>query len=213
MNKKKLTTNNSLFGGTSTSTEKNFVSSSTGTNNFEGGTQTEPSGFLPKPPKPSGPHANPANNLMKALKDQNEASSQGHTEVDVFLESAGLPRYRDNFLDNGVEDLETILELDDKHLEQMGVPMGHKLKLVKRIKEIRVSKSLHVPPSRQGGERDKPKPTSTAAAKVEPNAKSGGVGADNKDKKQNSTSEGGVGGEKTLLDGLYDEEEQARQFS
>ena len=150
---------------------------------------------------------------MKALKDQNEASSQGHTEVDVFLESAGLPRYRDNFLDNGVEDLETILELDDKHLEQMGVPMGHKLKLVKRIKEIRVSKSLHVPPSRQGGERDKPKPTSTAAAKVEPNAKSGGVGADNKDKKQNSTSEGGVGGEKTLLDGLYDEEEQARQFS
>ena len=156
MNKKKLTTNNSLFGGTSTSTEKNFVSSSTGTNNFEGGTQTEPSGFLPKPPKPSGPLANPANNLMKALKDQNEASSQGHTEVDVFLESAGLPRYRDTFLDNGVEDLETILELDDKHLEQMGVPMGHKLKLVKRIKEIRVSKGLHVPPSRQGGERDKP---------------------------------------------------------
>jgi hypothetical protein len=75
MNKKKLTTNNNVFGGTSTSTEKNFVSSSTGTNNFEGGTQTEPSGFLPKPPKPSGTQANPANNLMKALKDQNEASS------------------------------------------------------------------------------------------------------------------------------------------
>ena len=207
MNKKKLTTNNNLFGGTSTSTEKNFVSSSTGTNNFEGGTQTEHSGFLPKPPKPSGNLANPANNLMKALKDQNEASSQGHTEVDVFLESAGLPRYRDTFLDNGVEDLETILELDDKHLEQMGVPMGHKLKLVKRIKEIRVSKGLHVPPSRQGGEREKPTPT---AAKVEPNANSGGVGTENQEKKQ--SSEGGVGGENTLLDGFYDEEEQARQF-
>jgi hypothetical protein len=207
MNKKKLTTNNNLFGGTSTSTEKNFVSSSTGTNNFEGGTQTEHSGFLPKPPKPPGNLANPANNLMKALKDQNEASSQGHTEVDVFLESAGLPRYRDTFLDNGVEDLETILELDDKHLEQMGVPMGHKLKLVKRIKEIRVSKGLHVPPSRQGGEREKPAPT---AAKVEPNANSGGVGTENQEKKQ--SSEGGVGGENTLLDGFYDEEEQARQF-
>jgi SAM domain (Sterile alpha motif) len=53
------------------------------------------------------------------------------------LEGAGLPKYREIFLDNGVEDLETILELDEKHLEQMGVPMGHKLKLVKRIKEIR----------------------------------------------------------------------------
>jgi hypothetical protein len=36
-----------------------------------------------------------------------------------------------------VEDLETILELDDKHLELMSVPMGHKLKLLKRIKEVR----------------------------------------------------------------------------
>ncbi len=52
---------------------------------------------------------------MKALKTQNEPSN--FTEVDVFLESAGLPRYRDLFLDNGVEDLETILEMDDKHLE------------------------------------------------------------------------------------------------
>jgi len=69
------------------------------------------------------------------------------------LEGAGLVRYRDTFIDNGVEDLETILELDDKHLEQMGVPMGHKLKLVKRIKEIRQEKGLYVPPSRSGGQR------------------------------------------------------------
>jgi len=67
------------------------------------------------------------------------------------LEGAGLPKYREVFLDNGVEDLETILELDDKHLEQMGVPMGHKLKLMKRIKEIRTDKGMYVPPSRQGG--------------------------------------------------------------
>lgn len=144
MNKKNLT--NNFFGGTaSTSTMKNFVSSATGTNN-EGGTQTEPTAFMPKPPKPVP--ANAANNLMKALKEQNEASSSGHTEVDVFLESAGLPKYREIFIDNGVEDLETILELDEKHLEQMGVPMGHKLKLVKRIKEIRTEKGMYVPPSR-----------------------------------------------------------------
>jgi len=46
------------------------------------------------------------------------------------------------------------LELDDKHLEQMGVPMGHKLKLMKRIKEIRTDKGMYVPPSRQGGQRE-----------------------------------------------------------
>ena len=38
-----------------------------------------------------------------------------------------------------------------------------------------------------------------------------GLGTENQEKKQ-STSEGGVGGENTLLDGFYDEEEQARQF-
>jgi len=53
-------------------------------------------------------------------------------------------------LDNGVEDLETILEMDDKHLELLSVPLGHKLKMLKRIKEIRQSKGMYVPPSRQG---------------------------------------------------------------
>ena len=62
-------------------------------------------------------------------------------------------RYREVFLDNGVEDLETILELDDKHLEQMSIPMGHKLKILKRIKEIRQEKGMQVPPSRQGTQR------------------------------------------------------------
>lgn len=60
--------------------------------------------------------------------------------MDTFLDSAApgfTAKYKDTFIDNGVEDLETILELDDKHLEQMSVPLGHKLKMMKRIKEIR----------------------------------------------------------------------------
>ena len=57
-------------------------------------------------------------------------------------------RYREVFLDNGVEDLETILEMDEKHLEQMSVPLGHKLKIMKKIKEIRQEKGMSVPPSR-----------------------------------------------------------------
>ena len=54
-----------------------------------------------------------------------------------FLETVKLEKYADKFLENGVEDLETVLELQDQHLEQMGVPLGHKLKIMKRIKDMR----------------------------------------------------------------------------
>lgn len=51
-------------------------------------------------------------------------------------------------VDNGIEDLETILELQDEHVEQIGVPLGHKLKIMKRIKEIRIEKGMSLPQSR-----------------------------------------------------------------
>lgn len=51
-------------------------------------------------------------------------------------------------IDNGVEDLETILELDEKHLEMMSIPLGHKLKILKRIKDVRKDKGMSVPESR-----------------------------------------------------------------
>jgi hypothetical protein len=49
----------------------------------------------------------------------------------------------------GGEDLEKILELENKHLEQIGVHTRHKLKLINNIKEITASESLHVSPCRQ----------------------------------------------------------------
>ena len=65
-----------------------------------------------------------------------------------------LQKYRSLFLQNGVEDLEIILELDEQHLEQLGVPLGHKLKIAKRIKELRKERGLSVPESRQGARSD-----------------------------------------------------------
>ena len=59
------------------------------------------------------------------------------SEVQSFLGGVKLEKYADKFLENGVEDLETVLELKDQHLEQMGVPLGHKLKIIKRIKDMR----------------------------------------------------------------------------
>lgn len=64
------------------------------------------------------------------------------------MNEIGLTKYKDNFIDNGVEDLEIILELDEKHLEAMSIPLGHKLKIMKKIKDIRKEKGLSIPESR-----------------------------------------------------------------
>ena len=37
--------------------------------------------------------------------------------MENFLASVNLPKYYQTFLDNGVDDMEIILELDDRHLE------------------------------------------------------------------------------------------------
>lgn len=70
-----------------------------------------------------------------------------------FLGSIKLDKYFDKMVDNGIEDLETILELQDQHIEQIGIPLGHKLKIIKKIKDIRAEKGMSVPQSRQGTRR------------------------------------------------------------
>lgn len=59
-----------------------------------------------------------------------------------------MVKYKDTFIDNGIEDLEIILELDEKHLESISIPLGHKLKIMKRIKDIRKEKGMSIPESR-----------------------------------------------------------------
>ena len=60
-----------------------------------------------------------------------------------------MEKYQAKFVENGIEDLETILELNDTHLDSLGVPLGYKLKVLKRIKTIRHEKGMSVPESRQ----------------------------------------------------------------
>lgn len=43
--------------------------------------------------------------------------ANGEKDVESFLTAVNLAKYVKTFLDNGVDDLEIILELDDKHLE------------------------------------------------------------------------------------------------
>lgn len=74
-------------------------------------------------------------------------SSQAETNAEVkeFLQAIKLEKYEQKLIDNGVEDLETILELRDEHIEQIGIPLGHKLKIMKRIKDLRASKGMSLP--------------------------------------------------------------------
>jgi hypothetical protein len=53
------------------------------------------------------------NNLMHAVSYQNEE----YDEVSVFLEEIKLEKYFEKMIENGIEDLETILELKDDHVE------------------------------------------------------------------------------------------------
>ena len=53
------------------------------------------------------------NNLMSAVHYQ----SDEFVEVRHFLEEIKLEKYFDKMIENGIEDLETILELKDDHVE------------------------------------------------------------------------------------------------
>ena len=60
-----------------------------------------------------------------------------YADVVEFLGSIKLEKYLDKLVQNGVEDIETVMELQDRHIEQMGIPLGHKLKIIKRIKDLK----------------------------------------------------------------------------
>jgi hypothetical protein len=100
--------------------------------------------------------------MMKAdSKSVTQASTADEfPEIDDFLVSINLQKYKDRFIENGIEDLETVLELNDSHLDAIGIPLGYKLKIIKRIKTIRQEKGMTVPESRQGS---RPHPDNVAS--------------------------------------------------
>jgi hypothetical protein len=98
--------------------------------------------------------------LSKALAVQKEedmrsgvacGTSEEFPEVHAFLKSIALEgKYYELFVDNGIEDIETVLELNDQHLDALSIPLGYKLKILKQIKSVRQGKGMQVPESRQG---------------------------------------------------------------
>jgi hypothetical protein len=73
------------------------------------------------------------------------AEDSSFPEVVEFLSSIQLEKYMPKFTDNGIEDMETILELNDTHLDALGIPLGYKLKILKRIKAVRSEQGMTEP--------------------------------------------------------------------
>lgn len=119
--------------------------------------------------------------LNKALIEQ----SDEYKEVNEFLLGIKMEKYRDAFIENGIEDKETILELNESHLEQLGLPLGHKLKIMKKIKEIK-----------------KANPTpNTAVVTPQPQQKPASASVSSAPSENSN-----------LLDGVYDEEKNNKEF-
>ena len=57
-------------------------------------------------------------------------------EVAVWLRNLGLEHYEAVFRDNAI-DADVLPELTDEHLKELGLPLGHRLKLLKAVAVLR----------------------------------------------------------------------------
>lgn len=57
-------------------------------------------------------------------------------EVTRFLRQIGLPQYAQVLYNSGFEDMETLLEIEDCHMRDLGILAGHQVKLRKRLDEF-----------------------------------------------------------------------------
>ena len=134
-------------------------------------------------------------NFAKAIV---KPDTKDYPEVDEFLQSVNLEKYKEIFIANGFEDLDTILELKDEHFQVMQLPLGHKLKILKKIREIRKEKNMDVTEVKsetKGILKVATEEVSTVNLQLEEETKTGEAG--------NTAS---------ILNGEFDEEESHKEF-
>ena len=59
------------------------------------------------------------------------------SEMEEFLTNMGMEKYIQTFTNNGFSDIATIINLCDDDFKVMRIPLGHKLKILKRIKDFK----------------------------------------------------------------------------
>jgi len=71
------------------------------------------------------------NNL---IRDQIKSE---YSEISEFLNEINLGNYLNLFVENGVDDLKKITQIDEKILDQMKIPLGHKLKILRKAGKLK----------------------------------------------------------------------------
>merc|ERR1712060_821786 len=82
--------------------------------------------------------------LQKALRElrQREGGDQqanARSIVVAFLEECGLGKYSTVLLSSGFDEMETLLDVDDIDLKDLGFPRGHALKLKRHLREYQMN--------------------------------------------------------------------------
>jgi len=68
-------------------------------------------------------------------EDPTSSEKEGAREVMDFLASVNLDQYAGDLLRNGFDEMETLCLIEANDLKDLGVPRGHTLKLLKRLRE------------------------------------------------------------------------------
>ena len=63
------------------------------------------------------------------------------SDLAAWLQAQGFGQYADLFASNAI-DREALVELTDDHLKELGLPLGHRVKLLKAIRELREPEDL-----------------------------------------------------------------------
>jgi len=78
--------------------------------------------------------------------------------ITEWLASLGLPEYGQHFADNSIDDVSILRDLTDQDLKDVGVPLGHRRKMLRAIAEL----SGAVPAGPQPSVQAEPKPQDAA---------------------------------------------------
>ena len=91
------------------------------------------------------------------MKKNEKTEKRPENEVDRFLKSIGLEKYSEIMVENGIDDMEILEEITEDHLEQLGIVLGHRIKIVKKIKELK--QPINETPTKKDMQKEKtPRP-------------------------------------------------------
>lgn len=71
------------------------------------------------------------------LKEIEPSQRRDTSQIEEFLKSIKMESYTQKFLENGFEELDLLLEVQNDHLQEMQIPIGHQIRLMKKIEEMR----------------------------------------------------------------------------